>query len=52
MSSVVLVSGTPGAGKSLFAVSRVHELAERESRQVFYFHIDGLVLPWTELGST
>lgn len=51
MSSVVLVSGTPGAGKSLFAVSRVHELAERESRQVFYFHIDGLVLPWTELGS-
>jgi zona occludens toxin len=49
MSTVNLVTGTPGAGKTLWTITHVKELAESEDRPVFYVHIDGLTLPWHEL---
>ena len=48
---VVLITGLPGNGKTLYAVCMVKEWAEKENRQVYYHHIDGLdqkALPWVE----
>jgi len=47
--AVTLVTGLPGSGKTLFALSRVKALAEREDRLVYYFGIPDLKLPWVPL---
>lgn len=46
---IELITGLPGNGKTLFALQRVRERAEREGRPVFYARISGLVLPWTQI---
>lgn len=47
---IELRTGLPGAGKTLFALKQVRELAEKESRPVYYFNIAGLSIPgWIEL---
>lgn len=44
-----LVTGHPGAGKTLYTLTYVKDLAEREKRQVYYSGIGDLRLPWIEL---
>ncbi|MDR1934979.1 MAG: zonular occludens toxin domain-containing protein [Candidatus Accumulibacter sp.] len=44
-----LATGLPGAGKTLFTITYVKELAEKENRQVYYSGIEGLCLGWTEI---
>lgn len=44
-----LTTGQPGAGKTLWTLAYVKQLAEREGRQVYYSGINDLKLPWTEL---
>lgn len=46
---ITLITGTPGAGKTLYALNYVKDLAERETRPVFYNGIADLNLPWTEI---
>lgn len=46
---IVLVTGLPGHGKTLYTISRYREIAEREGRPVFQRGIKGLKLPWPEL---
>lgn len=44
-----LTTGSPGAGKTLFTLWYVQQLAERENRTVYYSGIADLKLPWVEL---
>lgn len=44
---IELITGLPGNGKTLYALQRVKERAEKEGRPVFYARIPGLQLPWT-----
>jgi len=46
---ITLLTGLPGNGKTLYALSFVKEWAERENRPVFYSGISGLTLDWTEI---
>lgn len=46
---ITLITGQPGAGKTLFALQFVRELAQKEGRQVFYSGIKDLRLTWLEL---
>ena len=49
---ITLITGQPGAGKTLHALWLVKAYAEKENRPVFYSGIPGLdtsVLPWEEL---
>lgn len=48
---ITLITGQPGAGKTLFALQFVRELAEKERRIVHYSGIKDLRLPWPELAS-
>lgn len=43
------ITGLPGNGKTLYAISWIKEKAEKEGRPVFYAGIKGLTLPWTEI---
>lgn len=48
---IVLITGVPGAGKTLYALNWVKAKAEKEGRTVYYSGIADLntaVLPWTE----
>lgn len=45
---ISLVTGLPGNGKTLYALSYVKAWAEKDQRPVFYSGIADLVLPWTE----
>ena len=47
---ITLITGQPGAGKTLFALQFVRELAGRENRSVHFSGIKDLRLPWLELG--
>lgn len=49
---LVLVTGVPGAGKTLYALSWVKTTSEREKRPVYYSGIEDLRLPWTEIDPT
>ena len=40
--AIYLITGTPGAGKTLNTVQAVHERARQESRAVYYANIDGM----------
>jgi len=47
--SITLITGLPGAGKSLFAISKIRQLAAAEDRLVYYYGIPELKLPWVPL---
>lgn len=46
---ITLTTGVPGSGKSLYTISQVKELAEKEERPVYYHGIKDLMLPWIEM---
>lgn len=46
---IELVTGTPGAGKTLYTLQYVKAKAEKENRPVFYSGIPELTLSWTEI---
>ena len=43
---VTLITGTPGAGKTLFAIDDTRKRAQEEKREVYYSGIADLMLPW------
>lgn len=43
---IILTTGLPGSGKSLFTLSKVNDLAIKENRQVYYHGIPELTLNW------
>jgi hypothetical protein len=43
---VVLTTGTPGAGKTLWTIDHVERRRKAENREVYYYNIKGLTLPW------
>lgn len=45
---IELITGLPGNGKTLYALNRVKERADKESRPVYYSGISDLALPWIE----
>jgi zona occludens toxin len=47
--TIELITGNPGAGKTLYALQATKARAEKEDRQVFYSGIADLKLPWTEV---
>jgi zona occludens toxin len=48
---ITLITGQPGAGKTLFALQFVRELAAKEGRPVHFSGIKDLRLPWLELAN-
>jgi hypothetical protein len=46
---ITLITGQPGAGKTLFSLQFVRELAAKDGRQVFYSGIKDLKIAWLEL---
>ncbi len=46
--TVSVVTGKPGHGKTLYAVSKLSEKAKTENRQVYYHGIPDLKLDWIE----
>lgn len=40
--AIYLITGTPGAGKTLNTIEAVHKRAEKESRAVYYANIEGV----------
>lgn len=46
-----LTTGLPGNGKTLYTLSIVEERRKKEGREVYYFNIPELTLPWTKLES-
>lgn len=46
---ITLITGLPGNGKTLYTLSFVKALAEKENRPVFYSGISDLALDWTEI---
>ena len=47
-----LITGLPGNGKTLYALSYVKQWAEKDNRPVYYAGIKDLMLPWTEIDPT
>jgi zona occludens toxin len=45
---IVVTTGAPGAGKTLFTIAHVRDRSIAENRQVYFSGIKGLKLPWTE----
>jgi hypothetical protein len=48
---ITLITGQPGAGKTLYALNFVKDRAEKENRPVYFSGINDLKLPWLELDS-
>lgn len=46
---ITLTTGQPGAGKTLYTLWQIEQLAEKEQRPVYYSGINDLKLPWYEL---
>lgn len=46
---ITVITGQPGAGKTLYTLQMVTEWAEREKRSVYFSGIKDLRLPWAEL---
>lgn len=46
---ITTITGQPGAGKTLYALSFVKDRSEKENRAVYYSGISDLKLPWIEL---
>lgn len=49
---LILITGQPGAGKTLYALQFVQKMAADGNRPVFYSGIKDLALPWTEIDPT
>ena len=49
---ITLITGLPGNGKTLYALSYVKQWAEKDNRPVYYSGIKDLMLPWTEIDPT
>lgn len=48
--AIYLVTGTPGAGKTLNTIEAVHKRAQKESRAVYYANIKGITFDgWHEM---
>jgi hypothetical protein len=45
---LTLITGLPGAGKTLRTIALIRDQATKENRQVFYHGIPELTLPWVE----
>lgn len=45
---IVVITGVPGSGKTLYTIDAVKRLSEAEGRPVFYSGIPELKLPWIE----
>ncbi|MFC5475914.1 zonular occludens toxin domain-containing protein [Paraherbaspirillum soli] len=45
---ITIITGLPGNGKTLYALSYIKAYSEKESRDVYYSGITDLKLPWTE----
>lgn len=43
---ITLITGLPAAGKTLFSLWYIKQKAEKESREVYYYNIKDLTLPW------
>lgn len=46
---IILITGLPGHGKTLYTVATFKRFAELEGRPVYYHGISDLALPWTQL---
>lgn len=46
---ITLITGLPGAGKTLYTVYLINQKAKKEGRQVYYHGIKGLTLDWIAL---
>lgn len=46
---ITLITGLPGAGKTLYALNFVKNLSEKDNRPVYYSGINDIKLPWFEL---
>lgn len=46
---ITLITGLPGAGKTLYALAYVEQLAQREGRTVYYSGVADLRLGWIEM---
>ena len=46
---IELITGTPGSGKTLYAISQIKAKSEKENRPVYYSGIADLTLSWTEI---
>lgn len=46
---ITLITGVPGSGKTLYAITSIKAKAEKEGRDVYYSGIADLTLPWTEI---
>ncbi len=49
---IIEITGLPGNGKTLYALSFVKDWSERDNRPVYYSGINDLKLPWTEIDAT
>lgn len=45
---IIVITGVPGSGKTLFTIDAVRKIAEKGNRPVFYSGITDLALPWIE----
>lgn len=45
---ITIITGLPGNGKTLYLISYLKALSEKEGRDVYYSGIKDLLLPWTE----
>jgi len=45
---IVVITGVPGSGKTLYAISWIKDKAAKEGREVYYSGIADLKLPWVE----
>lgn len=48
---ITLITALPGGGKSTYLVDRIEKRRIEEDRPVYYFNIEGLKLPWTQMES-
>lgn len=46
---IELITGLPGAGKTLYTLQRVEKLRQETGRDVYYHNIKDLTLPWHRL---
>lgn len=47
---ITLITGQPGNGKTLHALWLIEKLRKETGREVYYWNIKGLTLPWKPLG--
>lgn len=45
---ITIITGLPGNGKTLYALTYINAYSEKEKRDVYYSGIKDLLLPWTE----